>query len=446
MDKATTTSACSKLTIVVALLSCWCTPLRDLDRAASGRGGSSGGAVGLGSGGTQKGTGGAAGADKSDASIATGGTGVADGATGAGGATTTGGATATGGTAATGGATATDAAMATGGTAATGGATATGGGLTTGGVVGTGGTRDAGSSGGLGGTLTGTGGKSTATGGSSGGGGTSTVDGAAGTTGLVAPDLPDIYDSPVQGDITYSAGASWDIDGAQWPAFEIHTPTASYWLVKSAAAIVSINDTSGLQWINFSSGFRPNRGVPNLGGCCQPGDPAKLGLPTMTTEIDPLFTVTSNHLRLISKSDDGSYWLVWDFFQTHFTLTINRAAKAFGFTYRGVPGGAFGSADQLVLSSGTMRSATLSYSGDLPGPSEWAYFSHPVVQQSLFLIQHSDDTLPDTYQIADGDSAMFVFGGGKITQTPIRFSLGLVNSCDDQVVRDRITFVQNAIQ
>ena len=271
------------------------------------------------------------------------------------------------------------------------------------------------------------------------------IDGGGGTTGLVAPDLPDINDSPVLGDITYSAGASWDIDGDQWPAFEIHTPTASYWLVKSDAAIVSINDTTGLQWINFSSGFRPNRGVPNLGGCCQPGNPAKLGLPTMTTEIDPSFTVTSNHLRLISKADDGSYWLVWDFFLTHFTLTINRAGKAFGFTYRGVPGGAFNADDQLVLSSGTIRSATTSYSGDLPGPSEWVYLSHPAAKQSLFLIQHSDDALPETYQIADGDSAMFVFGGGKITQTPLRFSLGLVNSCDDQVVRARITFVQNAI-
>jgi hypothetical protein len=412
---ATTTSVCSKLAIVVALLSCWCTPLRDLDRATSGRGGSSGGAVGVGSGGTQNGTGGAAGADKLDAAITTGGTVVTGGATGSGGVTVK------------------------GGTAAMGGAT------TTGGVLSTGGAQDAGVSEGLGGAQTGAGGKATAAGGSIGGGGSSTLDGAAGTTGLVAPDLPDINDSPVQGDITYSVGASWDIDGDQWPAFEIHTPTASYWLVKSAAAIVSINDTSGLQWINFSSGFRPNRGIPNLGGCCQPGNPTKLGLPMMTTEIDPSFIVTSNHLRLISKSEDGSYWLVWDFFQTHFTLTINRAAKAFGFTYRGVPGGTLGSADQLGLSSGTMRSATLSYSGDLPGPSEWVYLSHPATQQSLFLIQHADDALSDTYQVADGDSAMFVFGGGQITETPIRFSLGLVNSCDDKVVRDRITFVQNAI-
>jgi hypothetical protein len=300
---------------------------------------------------------------------------------------------------------------------------------------------------GSGGIGLGTGGSATLTGGSSGQGGSSQngTAGAAGTTGGLAPDLPDINDSPVQGAITYSAGASWDIDGTQWPAFEIHTPTASYWLVKSDAAIVSITDSSQLQWINFSSGFRPNRGVPNLGGCCQPGDPAKLKLPMMSTEVDPSFTVTSSHLRLISKSADNAYQLVWDFFLTHFTLTVNQAANAFGFTYRGVPGGTLGSADQLVMSNGTAQSALVSYSGDLPGPAEWAYLSHPATQHALFVMQHSDDALPETYQVADGDTGMFVFGSGKITQLPIRFSLGLIDSCDDPTVRARIDFIRNAI-
>jgi hypothetical protein len=278
-----------------------------------------------------------------------------------------------------------------------------------------------------------------------GGAGLGGAAGAAGTSGGSAPNLPDINNSPVQGAITYSAGASWDIDGTQWPAFEIHTPTASYWLVKSDAAIVSITDPSQLQWINFSSGFRPNRGVPNLGGCCQPGDPTKLKLPMMTTEVDPSFTVTSSHLRLISKSADNAYQLVWDFFLTHFTLTVNQAANAFGFTYRGVPGGAFGSSDQLVMSNGTAQSALVSYSGDLSGPAEWAYLTHPATKYSLFVMQHSDDALPETYEVADGDTGMFVFGSGTITQLPIRFSLGLIDSCDDSTVRARIEFIRKAV-
>jgi hypothetical protein len=137
---------------------------------------------------------------------------------------------------------------------------------------------------------------------------------------------------------------------------------------------------------------------------------------------------------------------VWDFFLTHFTLTVNQAAGAYGFTYRGVPGGTFGSGDQLVMSNGTTQSALVSYGGDLPGPAEWAYLTHPDAKHSLFVMQHSNDTLPETYQVADGDTGMFVFGSGKITQLPIRFSLGLIDSCDDPTVRARIDFIQKAIQ
>jgi hypothetical protein len=364
---------------IVVLLAWGCLPLRDLDGAASGKGGSAIDAVADG-----PGQGGAGGADGLDAAAGTGG------------------------------------AVMTGGTGATGGV----GGATGGGIGG----EDA-----------------AATDASPAMDLAVDLGGAGGTPGTIAPDLPTIYDSPVSGVITYSAGAGWDIDGAMWPAFEIHTPTANYWLVKSSAALASITDTSGVQWINFSSGFRSERGVPNLGGCCQPGNPAKMGLPAMSTVIDPAFIPSTTHLRLVSKSDDGSYWLVWDFFQTHFTLTINRAGKAFGFTYRGVPGGAIDPADKLVLSNETKQAASAPFKGDLPGPAEWAYLSHPVASQSLFLIQHADDTLPETYQVVDGDTAMFVFGGGQTLTTPIRFSLGLVNSTDDQIVRNRITFVRNAI-
>jgi hypothetical protein len=276
-------------------------------------------------------------------------------------------------------------------------------------------------------------------------GGTTGTNTGCGSAGIVAPALPDIDNSPVQGEIIFSGGASWGIDGAEWPTFEIHTPTASYWLLKSAAAIVSITDSSQTEWINFSS-VRPNRGVPNLGGCCQPGDPSKLGLPVMSTDLDPSFRVTSSHLRLVSRSDDCSYELVWDFFLTHFTLTINRAAAPFGFTYRGVPGGSLDSRDQMVLSSGAPRSTLSPFSGDLSGASEWVYFTHPADNHSLFLLQHSGDSLPESYRIAEGDTSMFVFGGGKITQTPIRFSLGIIDRSDAQAVYDRIVFVQDSIR
>ncbi len=265
------------------------------------------------------------------------------------------------------------------------------------------------------------------------------------STPLVADDLPDIDNSPVRGVISFIPNSGWGIDGVQWPAFEIHTPTASYWLLKSQAAIVSILDSTQLQWINFSSGYRPNRGVPNLGACCQVKSTDN-SAPTMSTVLDPSMTVTSTHVRFISKSADESTWLVWDFFLTHFTLTINRAAKPFGFTYRGVPGGSIGLLDQVVYSDGTVQSALLPRNRDLSGPAEWAYFAHLTNMHSLFLIQHSDDSLAEPYRIADSDTAMFTFGSGQISQTPIRFSLGLIDSCDAQTVRKRIEFVRDAIR
>jgi hypothetical protein len=264
---------------------------------------------------------------------------------------------------------------------------------------------------------------------------------------MIASDLPDLPNAPVQGEIRYSTGASWVIDQVEIPAFRIETPTAAYFLLKSSAAIVSIDDKNNLPWIGFSSGYRPKRGVPNLGGCCQPGDPTKLGMPEMATVIDEQ-SVTLTHLRLSSKSVlDDSYWLVWDFYVTHVTLTINRASVPFGFTYHGVPGVTLDPNDQLVLSSGITRNANNAFSGDLPGPVEWAYLTNAADSTtlgSLFLIQHTDDDIPESYLVADGNSSKFVFGDGKITSTPIRFSLGLVDSVDYETVKKRVEFVISA--
>ncbi len=280
--------------------------------------------------------------------------------------------------------------------------------------------------------------------GETGGGGAAGSAGTAGAAGnAVAPDLPDLPTSPVSGGITYSDGATWSVDGTQVPAFEIHTPTASYWLVKSAAAIVEITDSFGRTWISFSSGYRPNRGVPNLGGCCQPGTPALLGMPEMSTVLDD-DSVTLSHVRLVSKPVDGDhYWLVWDFYLTHVTVTINRAEEAFGFTYHGVPGGNLDTEDRLVLSTGETQSASVALAEDLPGPVEWAYLTSPSnsANSSLYLIQHRDDSVPESYTVADSNSAKFVLGSGQLTSTPIRFSLGIVDSVDHATVSARVQYV-----
>jgi hypothetical protein len=466
------------LSVAVAVLSCACTPTRDLDAAASGTGkstlssgGSSSGGVnaqaGIGggkaaAGGSVLSLGGATAVDTS--TTFTGGTSTVTGDT----TEITAGATSSNGGAASssgGGAAPSSSGTVTlmgGMTSSSAGAAPNSGGATnpSGGAM----PNSGGMSAAAGGTAFSSGGVAPSSGGSTSGasapisGGTHAsaggVGGATGgggtilaTGGSIAMDLPDLTNSPVQGAITYSAGASWDIDGVQWPAFEVHTPTANYWLVKSAAAIVSITDTSGLQWIGYSSGYRSLAGVPNLGGCCESGDPTKLGLPTMSTVLDQQAT-TSTHLRLVSKPVDGDYyWVVWDFFLTHVTVTVNRANAPFGFTYYGVPGGNLDSTDQLVLSTGVAQSAMNPAKQDLPGPAEWAYLSDPVQSVALFLIQHTDDALDETYSVASpqNSSARFVFGSGAITSTPVRFSLGLIDSADYSVVSERVAYIVESI-
>ncbi|GEM_PF-2093267 len=292
-----------------------------------------------------------------------------------------------------------------------------------------------------------TGGQSIQTGGV-GNGGTVAATGGLPTTGgtrstsSIAPDLGDLIDAPVEGFITYSTTASWDIGRVQREAFRIETPTATYFVVKSVAAITSLVDANNVPWVLYNTGYRTHRGIPNLGGCCQPDPPT--AQPTMTTVHDPA-SATSSHLRLVSKPTDGDYyWVVWDFYLTHVTITINRSPSAFGFTYDGVPGNTLdGNNDHLVLSTGEVKSSKSYFNDDLAGPAEWAYITNGETEYpgSLFLIQHTDDNLPETYSVPDGDGSRFTFGSGQLTTTPIRFSLGLIDSTAHAAVSERVEYI-----
>ena len=253
-----------------------------------------------------------------------------------------------------------------------------------------------------------------------------------------AADLPDdLINAPVSGEIVFSDDAEWEVDGVFEPTFEIHTPTASYWIVKPLGTMVSLEDreTTLAQWISFSSGFRPLRGVPAL----------EVPPATRVTTVRDELSQTPTHVRLTSVSLDGAWQWVWDFYVTHVTFTVNRAPGTIGFNYRGVPGGSLGQEDRLVLSDGTSQSARNSFNGDLPGPSEWAYIADTTLARSIFLIQHTDDALSEHYQVRDNDSAFFSFGNGLIPSLPMRFSLGLIASTDHPTVSARADFVIRAI-
>jgi hypothetical protein len=254
--------------------------------------------------------------------------------------------------------------------------------------------------------------------------------------GFAVPLPNDLLDAPVTGEIIYSVEAQWEVDGVFRPTFEVHTPTGSYWIVKSLGTMVSMQDAYAgqLQWIDFSSGFRPLRGVPAF--ATPPAD--------VTTVLDPE-SQTPTHLRLTASTGDGAWQWVWDIYITHVTLTLNRAPAPAAFAYRGVPAGTLGAEDQLILADGTTQGARNSFQGDLPGPVEWAYIADTAAQRALFFVQHTDDALPEAYQVRDNDSAHWVFGGGQVA-LPIRYSLGLINSVDHATVSQRVAFIAGAIR
>jgi len=261
--------------------------------------------------------------------------------------------------------------------------------------------------------------------------------GEAGATNLALPELPnDLPNSPVVGTISVSTG-TLTIGTTAVGTFEIATPTADYSVSRSSGNIISLNDkTSGnlLQWVSISN-TRPKRGVGLT--MTRP--------PTMTTTVDQ-DSVTAKHVRLVSQSVAGDFSWQWDFYVTQATLTVTQAAAPFGFSYRGTPAGALDSNDRLGTSSGALQPATDSFYADLPGPAEWAYVSDTAIGHSLFLIQHRDDAMNERYESKDADSAAWTFGDGLISQTPARFSVGMLGSTSYRAVQARVAFIVEALQ
>jgi hypothetical protein len=243
------------------------------------------------------------------------------------------------------------------------------------------------------------------------------------------------------------------IGDAMVDTFEIETPMANYRYLKQAGALASIvdpNSEAHTDWVQLGSNV-PTRGVPNLGLCCDSSDPEALSQPRMITVEDEAKR-SLYRVRLISESEDGSWRLRWDFFISHATLRVERAPGAFGFSYRGVPGGSIdlGSpGDTWVTAAGSVYAIDASLHEDLEGyvakspwsefwsgPAKWVYFSDSSVGRSLFVVSHADDTLKDYYQLVDGETAAFQFGSQLQSVTPANFSLGLVNSVIYQDIED----------
>jgi hypothetical protein len=277
-------------------------------------------------------------------------------------------------------------------------------------------------------------------GGDAAGGPDAVTPGAAGTGPAVSTEplseLPaGLADSPVAGDLSVSVDASWQVNGAPEPAVQVNTPSATYFLLKKSGMLVSMVDPAGKDWISYSDSFRPNRGLPNFGGCCQVGADAQ-----MTTTLDGA-SHTTGHVRLFSTSEDSGWSLVWDFYRSHVTLTVNRAAQLFSFNYRGVPGGVLDSSDRIVFANDDSHAAIDAVlTTTLPGAVQWLYLADDVRSRSLFVLQYAADSLADAYSVADLDTSVLTLGNARLN-APLRFSLGLIDSSEHSAVKARVDYV-----
>jgi hypothetical protein len=277
-------------------------------------------------------------------------------------------------------------------------------------------------------------------------GGTDAVaPGAAGTGPAVSTEplseLPaGLADAPVTGNLSVSVEASWEVNGAPEPAIQVVTPSATYFLLKKSGMLVSMVDnfdSTGKDWVGYSDSFRPKRGLPNLGGCCQLGAGAQ-----MTTTLDGV-SHTAGHVRVFSTSADSGWSLVWDFYRSHVTLTVNRAAQPFSFNYRGVPGGVLDSSDRLVFSNGESHAAIDAVpSTTLPGAVQWLYLADDARSRSMFVLQYAADSLADAYTVTDLDTSVLTLGDARL-RAPLRFSLGIVDSSEHAAVKARVDYVSS---
>ncbi len=222
------------------------------------------------------------------------------------------------------------------------------------------------------------------------------------------------------------------------PAMRIKTPAATYYLEKTGGGLSSIVDRDGNDWLGFhpekeSRAGGEYRGFPNAVHK-QSGNyfhPKNESTDAVTTRVEHV----ADDLVSISVTSETGHWAGrYDFFPTHctFTITAMPADKKYWVLYEGTPGGKLDSADRWMTSAiETPQPMSFRHEGDIPSP-EWMAFSDADGDRSIVLLNHEDDTYPDTFYQMDNKMTVFGFGRKGLTayhaKVGQRFSIGLVES------------------
>lgn len=250
----------------------------------------------------------------------------------------------------------------------------------------------------------------------------------------------------IKPNVTVSLEHGIDESAGSLPAYIIRTPSAIYYLEKTGGGLSSVVDQNGVDWLGFNdekgSGWKGEfRGFPNAVHR-QDGN----YFHAMNAKTDPsqgqVDFIKANHVRITFTSENEKWKAQWDFYpeRCDFTMTEISPGYKYWVQYEGVPGGAMDPSDFWFSSEDELKHPIEQQRlSDLPSP-EWMAFGDEQSPRMLYVLNHDDDSQPDDYV---SRPYMTVLGFGrrnkdKFLETPMRFSIGFVESTEYSVVKNSI--------
>lgn len=230
---------------------------------------------------------------------------------------------------------------------------------------------------------------------------------------------------------------AYDASAGNLAAFRIQTPTATYFLEKKGGGLSSLVDRDGNDWL----GFHPKKGSGSEGEYRGfPNAVYKQGIScfhAFNVHVDAVNTRVENekegYVSILATSEDDFWQGRYEFFATHCTFTITKmpAGKNYWILYEGTPGGQFNMDDWWMTSAvKSHQLVSTPHDGDIPAP-EWIAFGDSGGKRSIVLLNHDDDSHPDSFYQMNRQMTVFGFGRKRLdsfhAKADKRFSIGLVD-------------------
>ncbi len=223
------------------------------------------------------------------------------------------------------------------------------------------------------------------------------------------------------------------------PCYQIRTPVARYIFDVRGGGLTGILDRDGKDWISWNptnGAIGSLRGLPNAGVAFGPG---------MTNSFSQEPRVMPEGATLVTQSPKTGMKAYWFFTPTNVQVTFLKAAANYSFVYAGTPAGKFDTNSNFQITAlRGQQSITNVWHWDMPD-LEWIAYGDKKSPRTLLLVNHTDDSASDFATPVDGAMQMFAFGkqfpccDAYLTNTPARFSFGLVESTNTSVLHDMAT-------